>query len=171
MAPLVLNDPVVSALKSRLDSDLTVQIAAINAAVTDGITIEDPKQVYDFVPNLELLDGGGYPSVGISDWPSRLEDDIGSSATSVHQLAIICYLVDQDLRSLAWKLRRYLRAVSSSALKDRQLPGGGGIGQAGAWGVRFVRSVPGRTLDVTEPEDVRTWMSYAAVVIEAKRDE
>lgn len=155
-----LNEPVVTALRDRLEAELPAAVAEVNAAVTDGITIEPPAQVLDYVPNLEELTV--FPTVAIQDLPSRFEDDIGSSATGRHQLQIVTFVAVPELRALAWSLRRHARAVATVALAGRSLPPAG-------WGTTLERVDPGPTL--SQEEGPRTWMSWVGVVINARTDE
>lgn len=160
---LQLNEPVIRALVDRLTADLPATVAEINAGVTDGYLIDPPAQVLPMVPSIGLLTD--WPTVAIQDLPTHLQDDIGSSATTVAELAIVCFLVDSDLQALGWKLRRYARALATVALAGRNLGDG-------AWGVTFRGTQPGPTLgDAEDPANVKTYTSWTSVVIRAKRDE
>lgn len=162
IALLDLNEPVVAALKTRLETDLPAVIAQVNAAVTDGFTITDPKQVLDFLPPQSHLTA--FPTVAIGDGPTRFEDDIATSATGRHEIMMLAFLQDSDQRALAWKLRRYGRAIASTALQGRAL------GSAQGWGMGLVSIVPGPTLG-DDPEHPRTFYSWTAVTIWVKGDE
>lgn len=159
-----LNEPVIAAVYERLlGSDLTDAIDAINAEVDDGIMVEVPQQVLDYMPTPELLTE--FPTIGIGDAPSTFEDDIGSSATGRHELLICVFCQNADQRALAWQLRRYAQAIVRTVLDGRNL------GDA-AWGTGLVRVSPGPALaDNPDPEAVQDWMSWTGVQIWAKRDE
>ncbi len=164
---ITLNELPVRALKQRLEASLPAEIAAINATVTDGFVIAEPKQVLDYIPYPQVLTD--YPTIGIGDGGSTFEDDEGFSATGRHELLIVCYLQHSDQRALAWQLRRYLQAITRVALAGRTLSD---TLSGAAWGTGLVRISPGPTLgDSEDPELVRTWMSWAGVLIWAKRDE
>lgn len=156
MPVLALNEPLVAALVDRLVAELPDAVDELNAAVTDGWTIDHPAEVLPYVPSPALLTD--FPTLGIQDFPSRFEDDIGSSATAVHRLGVVFFLVDADLGGLALQLRRYARVVATVALRSRQL--------GPAWSVTLDQYVPGPTLE--DEEDPRTWLSFAAITIDAK---
>jgi len=162
VALLTLNEPVVHALVARLGDRLPAIVTELNAATSDGFTIEEPVAVLDYVPPLAELDGIGYPTVAISDLPSRFEDDIGSSATGRHRLQVVCFVANTDPRALAWQLRRYSRAVATAALEGRSLP-------PDVWGSLLVRVNPGPTLE--DEEDPRTYLSWTAVELDFRTDE
>ena len=166
-----LNEPVVRALLERLEAELPAVIAEINTDVPDDEEIEAPKALFPIVPPPGLL--VDYPAIGIRHLPSRLEDDTGSSATGVHELAIIYFLVNTDPVLLGWQLVHYAQAISTVALRGRFLgDASGSAAGGGAWGVTYRNWLPGPTLgDSDEPENVKTYLSYGAVVIVAKREE
>lgn len=156
-----LNEPVVAALKARLEEEMTATIAAINEAATDGFQLSAPSQVLDYIPPpSDLLEP---PVIGIGDAPSRFEDDIGSSATGRHELLIVAYDQSDEQRALAWKLRRWSQAIARISLSTRKL------GSA-AWGTGLVGIRPGPTL-VDNPEKPRDWFSWVGVTIWAKTEE
>jgi hypothetical protein len=157
MSYLDLNEPVVAALQARLQEELAGVITEINAANTDDLVLDAPSSdaILDYVPVPEQLTS--WPTVGIQDLPSTIEDDIGSSFTGVYGLAVVIFSADADQRLLAVKLRRYAQAVATTALRSRQL--------GPAW-ITLRSITPGPTLDVEESP--RTWVSWTAVAINAK---
>lgn len=159
MAYYSLSEPLVTALATRLRTDLPAKIAEINAAATDGIVLPNPSAVYDFPPQGELLTD--FPVLGIQDFPSTFTDDIGSSVTGEYALGIIIWLSSADQRTLAMSLRRYTQAVTTVALAGRTL--------GDAWGTLLRRVYPGPTIDAEE--NPRTWCSFAIVEISARRSE
>lgn len=159
MSHYSLNEPLVTGLRSRLEASLPATITEINSTVTDGYTIVNPVQVFDFIPQAELLTA--YPTIGIGDLPSTFEDDTGFAVTGRHGLQIVVFLADPDQRALAWRLRRYLQAIVTVALSNRQI--------GDAVGLTLRRIVPGPTLDVSR--DPETWVTWAGVDIGALRFE
>ena len=155
-----LNEPVIAALRDRLEDDLPAAITSLNASVTDGFTISNPVNVYDFIPPVALL--LDFPTVGIGDAPSTFEDDQGFSMTGRHRLLICAYLSDPDQRALAWKLRRYSQAIVRVLRSDQQIGPG--------WGSGVERIDPGPTL-TDNPEAPQTFTSWVGVAIWVKTDE
>jgi hypothetical protein len=161
MAYYLLSEPLVTALVARLRTDLPAKVAEINAAATDGIVLPlpDPSRIYAFPPQGELLTD--VPVIGVQDFPSTFDDDIGSSVTGNHALGIVIWASDADQNTLAWKLRRYCQAVTTVALDQRKI--------GDAWGTLLRRVYPGPTIDAEE--NPRTWVSFAVVEISARRSE
>lgn len=160
-----LTEPIVTELVDRLRTDYAAAVAAINGAVTDGFTIEAPtdEHVLAYPPTPELLTV--FPTLAVSDGPSKLEDDIGSSATSRNLLMITAYDQAPDNEQLTWRLRRHARAICDTVLDGRSL------GSA-AWGTGLDGAYPGPTFaDNADPEAITSWMSWVSVRIWAKRDE
>ena len=160
MSVYLLNEPAILHVVERLGDGLAGVITELNADVTDGLTIDEPAQILDFVPQLELLTE--FPTIAVQDVSTRFEDDIGSSATGLHGLAVVTFLADADQRSLAWGLRRYARAVTECLLRGR------GMGLP-IWGVMLDRINWGPTLEAEE--NPRTYMSWVAVVLELRNDD
>lgn len=158
-----LNEPVVHAVRDRLNANLAAHITAINAAaatVADGFTIENPAAVLDYIPSPgELVN---FPTVGIGDGRQLFRDDIGHNAELDCHITVVAYLADADQRALAWRLRRYSQAIARTILADRNL------GTA-AYGTGLDRVDPGPTL--ASDESPRTFLSWIAVTIRASRDE
>ena len=155
-----LNEPIIAALKARLEADLPAVITAINSDVTDGVTIGAPVAIYDFIPPVALLND--FPTVGIGDGPSTFEDDQGFSMTGKHRFLVVAYQCDQDQRALAAKLRRYARAVVRVLRSDLQIGPG--------WGSGIERIDPGPTL-TDNPDNPRTFTSWTGVALWVKADE
>lgn len=159
MAFFGLNAQTVTALQARLTSELPAKITEINALVTDGYTNVAPVQVLDYVPLPAQLTA--FPTIGIGDLPSTFADDTGFSVTGHHGLSVMVFLSDPDQRALAWKLRRYLQAITTVALRSRQL--------GDTMGVTLRRIVPGPTLDAVE--DPRAWLTWASVDLAVLRND
>ena len=162
-----LNETIVKALAAQLAAQLPAAVATVNADVTDGYTILDPLNVYDHMPLLSTIAGAGFPAVAIQDGPSRIEDDLVSSATGEHQLLVVAFLANPDPEALAWQLRRYEQAVMLAIQADRTYSGA-------AWTTRFLGIEPGPMLapadKPNEPGD-STIISWSAVEIECPREE
>ena len=160
---LELNEPVIRALVTRLETTLPALVDQLNAETADDYQITAPAKVLPYIPSPGILTE--WPTIGVQHMPVKLEDDTGFAATSVSGLAIVTFLVEADLDALAWKLIRYSRVVATAALEGRHL-------DEGAWGTRLLATQPGPTLgDSEDPEKVKTYMSWIGVVIEAKADE
>src|SRR5436305_12210095 len=121
-----LTAPALLALLARLKdpSQLNAQVADIASHVgpTDeaaSLVAIDPLNIHDFVPPPSFLTA--FPTLGIQDMGSRLEDDTGSSATGKHSFGIVIFCSDPDQRLLAWMLRRYAQAVVRTVIAGRVL--------------------------------------------------
>lgn len=156
-----LNTPVILALQARLSQRFAAVLADIRTNDGVALPVSDPVQVFDYVPHPAEIDSGNWPCVGIGDLPTRLTDDIGSSATGEHGLAIVAFYAAADQRELAWALRRYARAMTTIALETRAL--------LPAWLVTLKSIVPGPTVGAEEKP--RGWESFISVHIEAHTDE
>jgi hypothetical protein len=166
-----LTEPGVHAILARLEdpAQLNVEIAQIAASLTAAdeqasLVPIPPAQIYDFVPPPSFLTD--FPTIGIQDMGSRLEDDTGSSATGRHVFGVIIYCSDPDQHLLAWQLRRYAQAVTRVLLAGRSLPVGD---PAAAWGTGFESMAWGPTLGSTAKP--QTWMSWCVVAIWTRREE
>lgn len=151
---LELNEPTIRVLHARLAAGLPAAADAVNAAVTDGHTIDPPALVLPYIPSIEQQTA--FPIVGIYDSRTLFSDDIGTSMTADHQIGVTAFLAEAELEPLAWKLRRYARAIASVALDGRTLA-------PGAYGTRAERVDWGPTL--SDEEGPRTWISWVTVVI------
>jgi hypothetical protein len=156
-----LTEPVILALKERLDDELPATIAAINSAVDDGIELGQPSEVLDYIP--PPSDQLSPPVIGVGEGPSRFEDDSGFSATGKHEILVVVYDQSSDQRALSRQLRRWKVAIVRIVLADRNLGGA-------AWGTGLIGTVPGPTL-VDNAERPREWFSWTGIRLWAKRDE
>lgn len=164
MSDWQLNEPIIAAVTRNLTDYLPAELTAIRSGLTDEeqTALPDPAQVYDFVPPPGLLTA--FPVVAVEDSSTEFEDDTGSSATGVHQLGIVCFLVNPDQRLLAFGLRRYLQAIMRTILRtDRKDPNGA------YWAVNPRGLSYGPTLE--NEENPRTYMSWAVARFEFKREE
>lgn len=167
-----LTEPGVKAILARLEdpAQLNTEIANIAAAVTvadqaQSLVGVDPANIWDFVPPLSYL--VAFPSIGIQDMGSSIEDDTGSSATGKHNFGLVIFCSHPDQEILVWMLRRYAQAVARVVLAGRafteQMTAGWAIGPANpfvAWGPTL-----GST---TTP---KTWMSWCVVQVWTRREE
>jgi hypothetical protein len=165
-----LNEPVVKALAAQLAAQLPGAVDTVNADVTDGYTILYPVQVHDHVPLLTTLAGVGFPAVAIEDMGTRFEDDIVSSVTGVHRVAVLVFLANPDPEALAWQLRRYQQAVMLAVQADRTLGG-----ESNAWTTRLRGIEPGPFLEPSrEPNQQGAndqYLSWFACELEMPRAE
>ncbi len=166
MAVLKLSEPIIDALVARLEDDLPAPIAELNAEPGAEVQIAQPLAILPYVPSVGLL--RSWPTIGIQELPTRFQDDIGSSVVAVCELVVIVFESDSDLASLTARLRRQVQAVTTVALEGREL----GIGGTDAYSVSLVSTTPGPTLgDSEDPEQVRTWTSWAGVALRFLREE
>jgi hypothetical protein len=164
MATFQLTEPVVRALVDRLETQLPEVIDELNAE--GDVELSVPEEVYPHIPSVGLL--RHWPAVGIQQLPTGLEDDIGSSAVARVELAVVAFEADPDLGTLAWKLIRWERALTTVVMAGRQL----GVGGVDAYSVSHLGSRPGPTLgDSDDPETVRTYSSWIGVLFRFLREE
>jgi hypothetical protein len=157
-----LNEPTVAAMQAHLQETVPPIIDEINATSTDGVVVDYPVQVLDYVPSLVELDGIGYPCVAIMDGDIHLEDDIGVGATVVMDLAVVVFVQGVDQRTLAVSLRRWARVLTNAAL------GGPARQLDPAWSLQLRNIQPGPTLG--RAEDPRSWRSFRTVNLIAKAE-
>lgn len=168
MKPWLLNEPVIRALADRLRDELPAELAELAGGLPadEAWVLEPPAAVFDYPAAIGELDQ--FPVLTLTDRPSQIRDDTGSSATGRHEVLIVIHLTQPDQRLLAWGLRRYVQAVVRVALRGRQLGTGS---QDGAYGTGLSAIVPGEALEVADPAGVRTWHAWAGVVVWAEREE
>jgi hypothetical protein len=154
-----LNEHLIAAMVARLTADLPGVIDTINAEATDGLVIPYVDQVLDYVPTPTILNR--FPTVAVQDGPSDFQDDVGWSATGVHDLVLVTFVQDADQQRLATMLRRYTRAVANVAMAGRTV--------GDAWGVTLNGILPGPTLG--RGEEPREWISYTGVSVRLKSEE
>jgi hypothetical protein len=156
-----LVEPVVAALRARLEQDLPAEIDAQNAEIQDGYELDYPGEgcVLDFVPPPTQL--WSFPTVGIQLGPSRFEDDNAFTATGVYNLTVVCFVQASEQQALARLIMRYARCITRVALRDRTLPP--------AWGTTLVQVDWGPTM--TDTENPRSYLSWFGVTIQAKAEE
>jgi hypothetical protein len=161
-------EPVIAALKARLDEDLPTAVDTVNATVTDGTLIEQPQQILDYIPHPGILTA--YPTIGISEGIGRWADDIGVEVTGLHELSIVAFLQADDQQTLVRQLRRTRAAILACVMDGRVLEDATDPTRNRAWGVLLRQIIPGPSLEVTTPEQVVWWMSWVRIVIEARSD-
>lgn len=164
MQQIQLNEPAIAAVKQRLEDGLADVVDTINAETSDEISLPQPYEILDYLPTPNVLNDT--PTIGIGDGPTTFEDDLGHYSIGRHELLIVVYVQHEDQRQLAWQLRRYLQAITRVVLDQRNLGDGG-------WGTTLIGTRPGDTLgDVgSDPDSVRSWLSWAGVAIRVKGDE
>jgi hypothetical protein len=170
MAPnqYALTEPGVKAILARLEdpNQLNAEIASIAAAVAGSdeaaSLIPIPAaNIWDFVPPPSYLTD--FPTLGIQDMGTSLEDDTGSSATGRHVFGVVIFCSHPDHHILAWQLRRYAQAVTRVLLNQRALEGNA------AWGTGLDGVAWGPTL--TSQAKPQTWMSWCVVQVWTRREE
>lgn len=163
-------EPVIDGLVKRLQDELPAIVTQVNSEHTDGVAIKPPDKVLDHVPPVETL--FDTPLVGVAEGPQRFEDDIGSSATGISEIIVVCYVQSDDQQTLVTHLRRWRTALLRGCLPaTRTIPHATTAGVNAAWAVNLVRVEPGQTLGEMEAEQVRSWLSWVRLVLEARHDE
>jgi len=155
-----LNEPIIAAIKLRLETELVTYINALNSEITDGFTLDTFVQILDYPPPITHLDQ--FPTLGIQDGETGFADDTGWGATGTSLVTVVAFEQDADQQRLAWKLRRWNRVIASCLLVGRSLPPDG-------WGVVLNNISPGPTLG--RQEDPRTFMSFSAVTIAVRSEQ
>lgn len=127
-----------------------------------------PANIFDFVPPPSFLTD--FPSLGIQDMGSRLEDDTGHSATGKHSFGVVIFCSHPDQHILAWMLRRYAQAVIRVLLSSRSFGEAvDGAGRTAAWATGDAGISWGPTLGSTASP--KTWLSWCVVQIWTRREE
>lgn len=166
MATFKLAEPIVTAVIDRLTTDLAAVITEINAESADSYDLREPAEIYPHIPSVGLL--RLWPAIGIQELPLTLRDDIGSSAVASVDLAVVAFDQSPELVELGWRLRRWERALATVLLRGREL----GAGGSAAYLTTLSTTRPGPTLgDHEDPEQVKTFGSWTAVVIHCEREE
>ena len=134
-----LNETIVPAIQARLTANLPAIVTDINTNNTTPPYPLDPvQQVLDYVP--PVADLFVLPTIGISDGPIDLEDDVGFGATGVSEFSCILFVQNSDQRALAWQLRRYAQAM----VRALRTPTNFNLGDG--WGMYNFHVRPGPTL-------------------------
>lgn len=155
------NEHVIESAVFRLRQELNAAIGAINAAATDGITVDSPSpdRIFGYVPPLNEI--VNYPALGVMELPSGgWTSDVGNDAQAEHSFAVVCYDMDPVQAVLVAKLRRMRQAVVSSIMMGRRMDHPTGAVLLGAWGLRYDGYRPGRTLG--DADGVQSWTSFTS---------
>lgn len=172
---LGLNEPVVTALVTLLETEMPAMVAALNATITDSYLIDEPVQYLSYVPIPSVLQGG-MPAIGVQRMPVTFQDDLIVNMDALHEFAVVAILSHTDHQTLTWQLDRTAQAIANVIQADRRLlPAGGVMQTAGLWNVKFIRTEPGPVLgdlNPTEPEaPPRTYLSWTAILFSGTRTE
>lgn len=168
MSPIGVGD-VVDGLVEQLAQRLPVLVDEINAQHPFD-QIDHAASILDHVPPVETL--YQTPVVGVAEGPQRLEDDIGTSATAVSELVVVCYLQAAEQQRLVTHLRRWRTVLLGACLPaGRVIPHATLPGVNAAYSVALVRIDPGRTIGEMDAEQVATWLSWVRLVLEVRHDE
>lgn len=152
-------EPVIAALKARLDTYLPAEVAQANADAADAYVLSDAV-VFDYLPT-PSGEMGQFPIVGIAEDRSRFEDDTGWSATSVWLVRVVVWEQDADQRALAFKLRRWERCLLRVALKNRRLTD---PRSAAGWGIVLDGTEAGPSFELEDPRVYVSWRSITATI-------
>lgn len=164
-----LYERVASALRSAVATDINTRIDAVNSAVTDGTTIEYPKEVLDHMPPLDAV--FDFPLIGIIDGPGTWEDDTGFEAKGVYQMSLICVLQNAEIQLLVRQTRRYVKALVNSIMYATDNLPRRSLGPI--YGMRVVRIVPGQIFNEVHDESSPPYafVTWAELVIECLVEE
>lgn len=171
-----LNEPIIAQLLELLEAKLPAAIEALNATITDSITLDQPAQLLDYMPAPGELKAG-VPAVCIQDLPAQFEDDLQFSITADHPIGIASVIQNADQRSLAWQLRRYTQAIAHVLSEDRLASDGGYLRRppAQVWRVAFSGTEPGPLLGDRDPnapdKPPSSFLSWTWLLIRARRQE
>lgn len=146
-----LMESVVNGLTTTLQNNVAANLAAIEVATADDITLDPPRLFLDY----KALPGefSEWPCVCVVASTTTPLVDNGNWMELYHNVAIITYLQEADPRALALKLLRYQRAVIEVLAKNRT----GVLDEDGqsAWaGINFTGTDPGRRFNVEGSEGV-----------------
>jgi hypothetical protein len=125
-------EDTLDALVAKLNTNLEAKITSINAAVTDGHTLDNPHAIEDHaVGELEA-----YPTVLVLPDESEPELDPGQYMIVWHRVQTVAFLESWDTEKLAKQVMRYLKAIKETLMVDRRP---GTAGGAGGWDIRWMR--------------------------------
>lgn len=157
-------EPVIAAMQARLSADLPAEILVANDDADDGLVLDVPVHVLDYIPAVgELRD---FPTVGLLHGAGTFEDDSAVSATGVYSIGIVTFVQQAEPDLLARALRRYTRSILRVALKNRAI-------QGGPWGMILQSVDYGPALaDVPEGGGPPTrYIAWSTVQIQCRQDE
>lgn len=121
-------EDTLDALVAKLTADLPAKIAAINTAVTDGHTLDNPHKItMHAVGELE-----GYPTIMVLPDESEETEDTGHYVLVQHRIQVIAFLQDWDTEALARKVLRFQKAIKEVLLSSRN-PGNTTAGYTIKW--------------------------------------
>lgn len=170
-----LSESVIAALMTVLEDGMTPAIEARNATITDGILLDTPAQILDYMPTTND-DAGGYPIVAIQDLPGNFENDLTHSFESTWGFGIASMIQTSDHRTLAWQLRRYTQVVASVIQADRMAePSVLKSPPANVMYTKFEGTEPGPLLGDRNPDSPGTppssFRSWTWLLISCRRQE
>lgn len=110
-------ETILSDVKSALVSGLPAQIAALNAAATDGIVLADiaTGSYWTHVPQIRLGRGDfDFPALAIIDEGIEPTQDVNTDFYTVNYRIIVDVLVrGEDAADVSSRVRRYTRAIAA----------------------------------------------------------
>lgn len=162
-----LNESIIAGLVAQLNAQMPTAIATVNADVEETFQIIGPAELYAYMPLLTTVSSRGFPAIAIEDLGSTIEDDLVSSVTGRHRIAVVGLVASQDPEVLAWQLRRYQQAIMLAIQFDRTLGGA-------CWTTTFLGVAPGPFLAPAERPDQdysSSFVSWVAIEIECVRSE
>jgi hypothetical protein len=122
----------LDAVVARLQANLNAKIDALNAAATDGFTVEHP-QTYTVSTRAEL---GPFPHVMVLPVRKQTEADSGGRIEWRYRVRVLSWVSHPDEEGLGRVLLRFDEAVTQTLLAGRRL-------DATNWQVSYEDGEPG----------------------------
>ena len=116
-------EATLDALAAKLSADLPAKLAAINAEITDGFTLEDPNLI-----TVGVRDNHDYPIIFVIPEETETETDRAGGMIWRHRIRVCSFVAEWDETGLVRKVLRYQRAVREVCLSGRDPGTGGGFG-------------------------------------------
>ena len=160
-----LIEPVVYGITTFLTNELPAQLTAITAGYSDGIVLDPPAAVFDYMPaRSELV----FPCACVLPGQSQTRADAGGWMDGEHAVSVAVFVQEQETRALSYKLLRYQRAVIELVQAHRN----GYPDRDGnmAWtGLNFVQTVPGDRF--RHDSNPKAYVDHTTIMLRAMRQE
>lgn len=160
-----LIEPIVYGVTAFLTAGLPAQLTQITAGYADGIVLDAPAAVFDYMPaRSELV----FPCVCVLPGQSQSRADAGGWMDGEHSLSVAVFVQEQETRALSYKLLRYQRAVIELVEANRYgVPDRDGNQ---AWtGLNFLQTVPGDRF--RHDSNPKAYVDHTTIMLRAMRQE
>lgn len=156
-----LNEPLVTAMLARLNTNLNAAIAQNNAERTNpAYPLNNPAQILPAPPTAGQLNAG-FPIIAVADGDITFVDDVGWGTTEHMDITLLAYDYDLDPVALAWRLRRWAQVLCGIGMFGRHV-------DQGAWGTKLRRIVPSPRVSKLDPSTGKPIVTaFVAVIITA----